>query len=704
MPVTFGAPVTIHEFSRLMGGSSGIPHNGSFPLGMGGYIGQEVVEFEVFEQRGKRRRRTPSRDVTQRLPLISERQRKDLLGLKPGDEASRNIGKEFSAIRASRRKNCCKKGCECGTESCPCVQMGINCHKEGDESEQGCLCSLEVCHNPYGRYYFDPEEVARIRALKILSLGKRGLVFEDDLDRLTLDVETLVDVIQEDVARSPDPTAQDAIAEILSPRRKGLGIGLTDGDSPIQNQTEAEALAQVLEAVASESLELPGSLGEAPEEMSATEAYKQARASKQAGASGRLKNKPGTAKTKSGEKTGIDDWLSPPPSWMGKKATKPEADAQDCDTEGKPFQKSGTKHEQRLSEKSAAAEEEVLREDMQKALVQEDPLTPEEKERKDRKAADRKKRQDQEWEAMARMARNENLAKKRLEKEAAMESAEKARREAEEAAQAEAKTAEQARKLAADKKALDQEKWHQEMMATRKANMELTRSRSPQSSGSGSSSPQSSRPPSSSLKVECVQHPLVKDLEKLSVKQLRDYAHEQDLPRREVMLCATKKELVEYIVSLIDPQERSTSLQGLVGSVGNSRSRQASQLATPVNLEASLVADLERVAKTPTSTSVSQDRDGSDLSPKAKQERKRVDSMTDAQLLAEAIAEASTSDVGTFFEPEEEKPFRERLLDFYAEKGQPQMLSQVDRLLEKYQGREEELMNRMVKKYGVSEE
>ena len=78
---------------------------------------------------------------------------------------------ELSSIRASRRKNCCKEGCDCSSDKCPCVAMGVNCHKEGVESEQGCGCRLPEdgskgpCANPYGRYYFDPEEAPSTTSL-----------------------------------------------------------------------------------------------------------------------------------------------------------------------------------------------------------------------------------------------------------------------------------------------------------------------------------------------------------------------------------------------------------------------------------------------------------------------------------------------------------------------------------------------------------
>jgi len=74
---------------------------------------------------------------------------------------------ELSSIRASRRKNCCKEGCDCSSDKCPCRMMGVNCHKEGVESEQGCGCRLPEdgskgpCANPHGRYYFDPDEATQ---------------------------------------------------------------------------------------------------------------------------------------------------------------------------------------------------------------------------------------------------------------------------------------------------------------------------------------------------------------------------------------------------------------------------------------------------------------------------------------------------------------------------------------------------------------
>eukprot|EP01135_Chromosphaera_perkinsii_P012090 Nk52_evm28s2579 gene=Nk52_evmTU28s2579 len=177
--VQFGK-VELRYYPRAHAGSSGVPDQGGFPLGLDfvpeGFfkssenvnVFEDVEDFEHHQSsQGKRKGE---------LGVVSEYKRKSIVfgtAKKPhvDVEVVQDELKELEYIRESRNHIGCEcrgKGC-CTAETCECFAAGIQCH------EDACSCGKTTCKNPQKRYFYDLAGIDSRRTNRL----KRTL-YEDD--------------------------------------------------------------------------------------------------------------------------------------------------------------------------------------------------------------------------------------------------------------------------------------------------------------------------------------------------------------------------------------------------------------------------------------------------------------------------------------------------------------------------------------------
>lgn len=707
----------------------------------------EVTKYDTVkhdDEVGHKKRRSPTRDVMTRLNVLTERQRKEILGVKNTNEEAKNIAKEITAIRTSRKKNCCKAGCRCGTDECPCVQMGVNCHKEGEESDVGCQCALDACFNPYGRYYFDPAKSAQLRAVKIISLQQRELPFETDRETLKRSVRG---ELKDEDFRPPSSVKSDTIEEILSPRSKGLGKGVTEEehglvsedlhcdsteeDSPIEANplpddskkaaVKAAATAAYREAIrakenaekmkveesrAEEFKKAAGKTAETSEANAAyreTRAAREGRAAKQFGQRGKaetgLKNKPGTAKVKAGETTSIDDWLSPPPKWHKDRDRVPSAaTGQETTTqlEERPAggDKSAPPKANKVESRVAEASEPAL--DAQKKSKEEMASNKKKIAKKKETYSDAAdfllgsdaevSSSDLSSQASASLSLSpqrspqrglgENTAVPPVNEDNGKDNGmgNDSLQDNGKAENDEPKSSPEEQKRREDKKTQEYQKWYASVQDARKTNMEARKSQSPAPSPAPSPEPSLEKKgepvaegASSSAAAGPINPSVRQDLQMLNMKQLREYAIEHGANRREIMMAIDKTEVIKLVTDAL-ALNQPESLRSRSSSVA-------------VLLDQKLADDLTRIEEHVARGNTPELLPASQKSPPA-------------IALDEPSNELVESASGV------QSEWRAKLVDFYERKGKSEMLPQVDRLLFKYQGREDQLMAGMIKKYG----
>jgi len=134
--VTFDR-VYINHYSRVVGGSGGVPSEGGCSLGLDWSV-EDTEEFPIDEYEANHRRKS--------LRSIAEIVRTSILV--EFDEDFVNNAKEekkfLLILRRSRTKNA--KGCACKGECtwrCSCFQNGIPCN------ENTCGCSYDICKNDH---------------------------------------------------------------------------------------------------------------------------------------------------------------------------------------------------------------------------------------------------------------------------------------------------------------------------------------------------------------------------------------------------------------------------------------------------------------------------------------------------------------------------------------------------------------------------
>ena len=214
--VRFRRSCLVRHYSRCQAGSSGVPRTGAVSLGLDWLVVKQSsvrlrrdnaraeAEDET-EQHEEHRvsRHYPSQNVHDELPRLTERERREALGVGVAVGSEDEVGQgrddlvrerlELDEIRKSRQSNFCN--CrptrltrqeeleaedddtvhaqpQCCTDlSCPCVRDGIGCHVEGNHY---CQCNLSSssarppsCANTYGLFQFDEYSV-RQHALDIL--------------------------------------------------------------------------------------------------------------------------------------------------------------------------------------------------------------------------------------------------------------------------------------------------------------------------------------------------------------------------------------------------------------------------------------------------------------------------------------------------------------------------------------------------------
>jgi len=235
-------------------------------------------------------------------------------------------------------------------------------------------------------------------------------------------------------------------------------------------------------------------------------------------------------------------------------------------------------------------------------------------------------------------------------------------REAEEA-RIEAVAAEQAAEAArkAKKKQEKEAEWHREMMKVRKTNFE--ESRSPQSSPSPIRSPKKvadnkpSRPEPIDPVVAAQQGlRLTRDeLGGLKLKAMQEYCLGLGMLKRDVMLCVGKRELIDMVSGFLE----TTS------SAEPDQARSASMLVE--KLEADLV-------------------------------RMEFDNRSRNNSVAVSLEEEEEEGLGGGG-----RDWKGEMTELYIEKGMGALVMDIDRLLVKYRGREQDLIDKIEAKYGPRE-
>jgi len=264
------------------------------------------------------------------------------------------------------------------------------------------------------------------------------------------------------------------------------------------------------------------------------------------------------------------------------------------------------------------------------------------------KVAATKRKKDEDWAQQALGARRDNMMEAQKEKHAQ-----------DEAARASKAVEDEKEAKVARKKAEKEEAWHREMMNVRQRNLEV--SRSPQPVESPTRTPLrkqkadelARRPPGSPLSRS--------ELGTMSLKALREHAMSINIPKREVMLSTGKRELIDMVLN-----NQGVSFQ----------SQSVASAASPAEeaLQAKLEADLQRMEGEASS-------------------RSRAASRIDDDLAEEDVA--IVSDV---------RDFKGELAAIYVQAGREDMLHDLDRLLIKYAGREQDLVDRMEVRYGVADD
>jgi len=238
----------------------------------------------------------------------------------------------------------------------------------------------------------------------------------------------------------------------------------------------------------------------------------------------------------------------------------------------------------------------------------------------------------------------------------------------------EPKSSPEEQKRREDKKTQEYQKWYASVQDARKTNMEARKSQSPAPSPAPSPEPSLEKKgepvaegASSSAAAGPINPSVRQDLQMLNMKQLREYAIEHGANRREIMMAIDKTEVIKLVTDAL-ALNQPESLRSRSSSVA-------------VLLDQKLADDLTRIEEHVARGNTPELLPASQKSPPA-------------IALDEPSNELVESASGV------QSEWRAKLVDFYERKGKSEMLPQVDRLLFKYQGREDQLMAGMIKKYG----